>query len=361
MYNRVYNFAAGPATLPVEVLEKARDEMMNYKNTGMSVMEMSHRSKMYQDIIEEAEKDLRELLNIPQNYKVLFMQGGGTTQFACVPLHLLKNKAGYIISGHWAKKAMDEAKIYGDVKILASSEDKKFTYIPDCSDLDVSDVDYVYYCDNNTIYGTKFKEVPNAKGKILVADMSSCILSEPVDVSKYGIIFAGAQKNIGPAGVTIVIIREDLIESCSKYTPTLLQYKKLSGSNSLYNTPPTYNIYICGLVFKYLLENGGLNEVYNRNLEKQKMLYDYLDSSSFYSTRVNKKDRSMMNVVFNSPSEELDLKFVEEAKAEGLLNLKGHKVIGGLRASIYNSMTITGVEELIKFMKKFEEKYKCIK
>ncbi len=281
MYNRVYNFAAGPATLPVEVLEEARDEMMNYNNTGVSVMEMSHRSKMYQDIIEEAELNLRKLLNIPSNYKVLFMQGGGTTQFACVPLHLMHEKAGYILTGHWSKKAMDEAKIYGEVKVLASSEDKDFTYIPDCSDLAVEDVDYVYYCDNNTIYGTKFKNVPNAKGKILVSDMSSCILSERIDVSKYGIIFAGAQKNIGPAGVTIVIIREDLLSNCNKLTPTLLQYKKISEKNSLYNTPPAYNIYICGKVFKRLIKNGGLEAQEKRNKEKAKLLYDYLDNSDF--------------------------------------------------------------------------------
>ena len=252
MKKRVYNFAAGPAQLPEEVLKEAQKEMMNYKGTGMSVMEMSHRSKMYQDIIDSARNDLKELLNVPDNYKILFMQGGATTQFACVPLHLLKKCGGYINSGHWTKKAIVEAKMHGDVKVLASSEEDKFTYIPDCSDLDVSDVDYVYYCDNNTIYGTKFKEVPDAKGKILVADMSSCFLSEKIDVSKYGIIFAGAQKNVGPAGVTIVIIRDDLLDDCKPYTPTLLRYKVMADSESLYNTPPCYNIYICGLVFKWL-------------------------------------------------------------------------------------------------------------
>lgn len=357
-YERVYNFAAGPATLPVEVLEEARDEMMNYKNTGMSVMEMSHRSKMYQDIINEATSDLKELLNIPSNYKVLFMQGGGTTQFACVPLHFLKKKGGYINTGHWTKKAMKEASIYGDVKVLASSEDKDFTYIPDCSDLDVSDVDYVYYCDNNTIYGTKHKSVPNAKDKILICDMSSCFLSEKIDVSKYGLIFAGAQKNVGPAGVTIVIVREDLIDECNPLTPTLLKYKTLADSDSLYNTPPCYNIYICGKVFKWLKNNGGIDYINGINNKKANLLYDYIDSSSFYKARVTKDSRSIMNVVFNTPSELLDKKFVEEAAKNNLVNLKGHKVLGGLRASIYNAMTLEGVEALVAFMKKFEEENK---
>ena len=353
-YNRVCNFAAGPAVLPVEVLEEARDEMMNYKGSGMSVMEMSHRSKMYQDIINTARSDLKDLLNVPDNYKILFMQGGATTQFACVPLHLLKKCGGYINTGHWTKKAIIEAKMYGDVKVLASSEDKDFTYIPSCNDLDTSDVDYVYYCDNNTIYGTKFKEVPNAKGCTLVADMSSCFLSEEIDVSKYGIIFAGAQKNVGPAGVTIVIIREDLIEECKPYTPTLLRYKTLADSESLYNTPPCYNIYICGLVFKWLKKIGGISAIAARNRQKAKILYDYLDSSTFYTPRVDKNSRSLMNVVFKTKSDELDKKFVEEANKVGLLNLKGHKVLGGLRASIYNACSIEDVERLVEFMKKFE-------
>ena len=354
-YNRVYNFAAGPATLPVEVLEEARDEMLNYKNTGMSVMEMSHRSKMYEEIITSAENDLRKLLNIPDNYHVLFMQGGGTTQFACVPLHLLENCGGYILTGHWAKKAMDEAKKYGNVKVLATSEKDGFKLIPDCKELDTDDVDYVYYCDNNTIYGTKFKEIPNTNGKTLVCDMSSCFLSEMFDVTKYGIVFAGAQKNVGPAGVTIVIIRDDLVNKCKDFTPTLLQYKVQVEKKSLYNTPPAYNIYICGKVFKFLLNNGGLKEMEKKNNEKAKLLYDYLDQSSFYTPRVNKDSRSLMNVVFYTPNEELDLKFVKEASENGLLNLKGHKVLGGLRASIYNAMSKEGVEALIKFMKKFEE------
>ena len=357
MKKRVYNFAAGPAQLPEEVLKEAQKEMMNYKGTGMSVMEMSHRSKMYQDIIDSARKDLKELLNVSYNYKILFMQGGATTQFACVPLHLLKKCGGYINTGHWTKKAIVEAKMYGDVKVLASSEEDKFTYIPDCSDLDVSDVDYVYYCDNNTIYGTKFKEVPDAKGKILVADMSSCFLSEKIDVSKYGIIFAGAQKNVGPAGVTIVIIRDDLLDDCKPYTPTLLRYKVMADSESLYNTPPCYNIYICGLVFKWLKKMGGIDAIEARNKEKAKILYDYLDSTDFYQTSVDKDSRSLMNVVFRTKSDELDKKFVEEASKAGFVNLKGHKQVGGLRASIYNACDVNQVKKLVEFMKKFEVKY----
>lgn len=357
MKKRVYNFAAGPAQLPEEVLKEAQKEMMNYKGTGMSVMEMSHRSKMYQDIIDSARNDLKELLNVPDNYKILFMQGGATTQFACVPMHLLKKCGGYINSGHWTKKAIVEAKMHGDVKVLASSEEDKFTYIPDCSDLDVSDVDYVYYCDNNTIYGTKFKEVPDAKGKILVADMSSCFLSEKIDVSKYGIIFAGAQKNVGPAGVTIVIIRDDLLDDCKPYTPTLLRYKVLADSDSLYNTPPCYNIYICGLVFKWLKKMGGISTIEERNKEKAKILYDYLDSTDFYQTSVRKDSRSLMNVVFRTKSDELDKKFVEETTKAGFVNLKGHKQVGGLRASIYNACDVNQVKKLVEFMKKFEVKY----
>lgn len=357
MKKRVYNFAAGPAQLPEEVLKEAQKEMMNYKGTGMSVMEMSHRSKMYQDIIDSARNDLKELLNVPDNYKILFMQGGATTQFACVPMHLLKKCGGYINSGHWTKKAIVEAKMHGDVKVLASSEEDKFTYIPDCSDLDVSDVDYVYYCDNNTIYGTKFKEVPDAKGKILVADMSSCFLSEKIDVSKYGIIFAGAQKNVGPAGVTIVIIRDDLLDYCKPYTPTLLRYKVMADSESLYNTPPCYNIYICGLVFKWLKKMGGISAIEARNKEKAKILYDYLDSTDFYQTSVDKDSRSLMNVVFRTKSDELDKKFVEDAAKAGFVNLKGHKQVGGLRASIYNACDVNQVKKLVEFMKKFEVKY----
>lgn len=356
-YNRIFNFAAGPAMLPDEVLEVAKDELMNYKNSGMSVMELSHRSSLFNDIIIEAEENLRKLLNIPNNYKVLFLQGGATTQFSSVPLHLLKNKAAYINSGHWSNRAIIDAKVFGEVKIVASSEDDNFTYIPDCSDLNLDGCDYLYYCDNNTIYGTKFKNVPNSKGLPLVCDMSSCILSEEIDVSKYGIIFAGAQKNIGPAGVTIVIIREDLIEKCSEYTPNILKYKIHSEKNSLYNTPPTYTIYMCGLVFKYLLSIGGIKEQEKRNIEKANYLYDYLDNSIFYKTLSDTNHRSLMNVVFTTGNNELDLKFVTEAKKYGLENLKGHKVIGGLRASIYNAMPLEGVLALVEFMKKFEEQY----
>ena len=269
----------------------------------------------------------------------------------------MKKKAAYINTGHWSNRAITDAKMYGDVKVVASSEDELFTYIPNCSNLDINDCDYLYYCDNNTIYGTKFKEVPNALDKILVCDMSSSILSEKIDVSKYGIIFAGAQKNVGPAGVTIVIIREDLIEECNPLTPTMLRYKKHSDADSLFNTPPTYAIYICSLVFKDLIEHGGIEEIEKKNKFKAEYLYDYLDSSEFYTTRANKKDRSYMNVVFSTGNKELDLEFVEKAKERGLVNLKGHKVIGGLRASIYNAMEIDGVIELVNFMKEFEEKH----
>ena len=353
-YNRVFNFAAGPAMLPEEVLEVAKEELMNYKNSGMSVMEISHRSSLFNDIIKEAESNLRILLNIPNNYKVLFLQGGGSTQFSSVPLHLLKSKAAYINSGHWSSRAINDAKVFGEVDIVASSEDAKFSYIPDCSNLDLSNYDYLYYCDNNTIYGTKFKEVPNSKGIPLVCDMSSCILSEEIDVSKYGIIFAGAQKNIGPAGVTIVIIREDLIDNCKEYTPNILKYKIHSDKMSLFNTPPTFTIYICGLVFKYLLSIGGIKEQERRNIEKANYLYNYLDNSILYKTIARKDCRSLMNVVFTTGDTDLDLQFVDEAKKYGLENLKGHKVIGGLRASIYNAMPLEGVFALVEFMKKFE-------
>lgn len=355
--NRVYNFAAGPAVLPERVLKRAQKEMLNYNGSGMSVMEMSHRSDVYKKIIDDARNDLKTLLNVPDNYKILFLQGGASTQFSAVPLHLMKKKAAYINTGHWSNRAINDAKMYGDVNIVASSEDELFTYIPNCSNLDIDDCDYLYYCDNNTIYGTKFKEVPNVKNKILVCDMSSSILSEKIDVSKYGIIFAGAQKNVGPAGVTIVIIREDLIEECNPLTPTMLRYKKHSDAESLFNTPPTYAIYICSLVFKDLIEHGGIEEIEKKNKFKAEYLYDYLDSSKFYTTRANKKDRSYMNVVFSTGSKELDLEFVEKAKERGLVNLKGHKVIGGLRASIYNAMEIDGVIELVNFMKEFEEKH----
>ena len=356
--SRVYNFSAGPAVLPESVLKSAAEEMLDYKGCGMSVMEMSHRSKAFEEIIKTAESDLREIMHIPDNYKVLFLQGGASQQFAMIPMNLMKNKvADYIVTGQWAKKAYQEAAKYGKVNKIASSEDKTFSYIPDCSDLPISeDADYVYICENNTIYGTKFKELPNTKGKTLVADVSSCFLSEPVDVSKYGIIYGGVQKNIGPAGVVIVIIREDLItEDVLPETPTMLTYKTHADADSLYNTPPAYGIYMCGKVFKWLKEMGGLEAMKERNERKAKILYDFLDESKLFKGTVEKKDRSLMNVPFVTGDAELDAKFVKEAKAAGLENLKGHRSVGGMRASIYNAMPEEGVQALVDFMKKFEE------
>ena len=355
---RVYNFSAGPAVLPEEVLQEAADEMLDYQGSGMSVMEMSHRSKVYDAIIKEAEADLRELMNIPDNYKVLFLQGGASQQFAMIPMNLMKNKkADYIVTGQWAKKAAKEAELYGEVNVVASSADKTFSYIPDCSDLPISeDADYVYICQNNTIYGTRFTTLPNTKGKTLVADVSSCFLSEPIDVTKYGVVYGGVQKNIGPAGVVIVIIREDLItEDVLPGTPTMLRYKIHADNNSLYNTPPAYGIYICGKVFKWLKKMGGLEKMKEINEKKAKILYDYLDESKLFKGTVRKEDRSLMNVPFVTGNEELDAKFVKEAKAAGFENLKGHRTVGGMRASIYNAMPIEGVQKLVEFMKKFEE------
>ena len=356
--SRVYNFSAGPAVLPEEVLREAAEEMMDYSGCGMSVMEMSHRSKVFDEIIKEAEADLRELMNIPDNYKVLFLQGGASQQFAAVPMNLMKNKkAGYIITGQWAKKAYQEAKLFGEAVELASSADKTFSYIPDCSDLPITeDMDYVYICENNTIYGTKFKELPNTKGKDLVADVSSCFLSEPVDVSKYAIIYGGVQKNVGPAGVVIAIVREDLItDDVLPGTPTMLKYKTQADNDSLYNTPPCYGIYICGKVFKWIKNMGGLEAMKQKNEEKAKILYDFLDESKLFNGTVAPEDRSLMNVPFVTGNEELDAKFVKEAKAAGFENLKGHRSVGGMRASIYNAMPKEGVEKLVAFMKKFEE------
>lgn len=357
--SRVYNFSAGPAVLPEEVLKEAADEMLDYKGSGMSVMEMSHRSKVYDNIIKEAEADLRELMNIPDNYKVLFLQGGASLQFAMIPMNLMKNKkAGYIVTGQWAKKAYQEAKIYGEAVELASSADKTFSYIPDCSNLDIpEDLDYVYICENNTIYGTKYKKLPDTKGKTLVADGSSCFLSEPVDVSKYGVIYGGVQKNIGPAGVVIVIIREDLItEDVLPGTPTMMKYKIHADAESLYNTPPCYGIYICGKVFKWLKKMGGLSVMKEKNEEKAKILYDFLDESKMFKGTVVKEDRSLMNVPFVTGDAELDAKFVKEATEAGFVNLKGHRTVGGMRASIYNAMPREGVEKLVAFMKEFEAK-----
>ena len=344
--SRVYNFAAGPAVLPEEVLKEAADEMLDYNGTGMSVMEMSHRSKDFEVIIQDAERNLRELMNIPNNYKVLFLQGGASMQFAMVPMNLMKNRvADYIITGQWAKKAATEAEKFGKVNVLATSADKTFSYIPDMSKIKVSnDADYVYICHNNTIYGTTYHTLPDTKEKILVADMSSDILSQPIDVTQYGLIFAGVQKNIGPAGTVIVIIREDLItDDVLNGTPTMLKYKIHSDNNSLYNTPPAYGIYICGKVFKHLKKLGGLEVMKVRNEEKAKILYDYLDSSKLFKGTVVKEDRSLMNVPFITGNKELDDKFIKEAKKVGIENIRGHRTVGGMRASIYNAMPIEGV------------------
>ena len=356
--SRVYNFSAGPAVLPEEVLKEAAEEMLDYRGCGMSVMEMSHRSKMFENIIQEAEADLRDLLEIPDNYKVLFLQGGASQQFAMIPMNLMKNRvADYIVTGQWAKKAWQEAQKYGKANKIASSEDKTYSYIPDCSDLPISpDADYVYICENNTIYGTKFKKLPNTKGKTLVADVSSCFLSEPVDVSKYGILYGGVQKNIGPAGMVISIIREDLItEDVLPGTPTMLTFKTHADAGSMYNTPNCYCIYMCGKVFKWLKKMGGLSAMKESNEKKAKILYDFLDSSSLFKGTVVPEDRSLMNVPFVTGNKNLDAKFVKEAQEAGFENLKGHRTVGGMRASIYNAMPVEGVEALVNFMKNFEK------
>ena len=359
--SRIYNFSAGPAILPEEVLEEAAKEMLDYKGSGMSVMEMSHRGALFEGILQSAEEDLRELYQIPDSYKVLFLQGGGSGQFAMVPMNLMKNKeADYIVTGQWAKKAAQEAKKYGKVNIVASSEDETFSYIPNCDDLNISETaDYVYICENNTIYGTKFKTLPNTKGKPLVADISSCLLSEKMDITKYGMVFGGAQKNVGPSGVVIAIIREDLLaDDIQENVPTMLRYKTHIDSNSLYNTPPAYGIYICGKVFQWIRKQGGLEVIEKRNEEKAKLLYDYLDTSKLFKGTVKVQDRSLMNVTFVTGVEELDTKFIKEAKEQGLECLKGHRSVGGMRASIYNAMPKAGVEALVAFMKKFEEENK---
>ena len=355
---RVYNFSAGPAMLPVDVLQEAAAEMLDYQGCGMSVMEMSHRSKVFDGIIRQAETDLRELMQIPDNYRVLFLQGGASLQFAMIPMNLMKNRvADYIVTGQWAKKAAQEASLYGKVNVIASSADKTFSYIPDCSDLPISeDADYVYICENNTIYGTKFHTLPNTKGKTLVADVSSCFLSEPVDVSRYGLIYGGVQKNVGPAGMVIAIIREDLItEDVLPGTPTMMRYKIHDDAHSLYNTPPCYNIYMCGKVFQWLKKNGGLEAMKKRNEEKAAILYDYLDHSTMFHPTVEPSSRSLMNVPFITGDTELDAKFVKAAEVAGFVNLKGHRTVGGMRASIYNAMPIEGVAALVEFMKKFEK------
>ena len=360
-YNRVYNFSAGPSMLPVEVLEKVQKDLLNYEGSGQSVMEMSHRSKEYQKIIDDAEADLRELMHIPDNYKVLFVQGGGTLQFAMVPLNLLRNskKADYVLTGTWAKKAYKEACKYGDIRVIASSEDDKFTWVPKITKEDVrEDADYAYITTNNTIYGTKYNYIPETGNVPLVADMSSNILSEEIDVSRFGMIWAGAQKNVGPAGVTIVIVREDLIGFTGAEVPTYLDYKIHADNGSMYNTPPCFSIYVAGEVFKYLKSIGGIAEMERRNKEKAQMLYDFIDSSRLFSCPVAKEDRSLMNVVFVTGDAELDKKFIALAKENGMINLSGHRSIGGMRASIYNAMPKEGVAALVDFMRKFEEENK---
>lgn len=361
MYDRSYNFSAGPATMPVPVLEEIRDEMLNYRGSGMSVMEMSHRSKMFQQIYDEAEADLRKLMGIPNNYKVLFIQGGATLQFSMIPMNLLKNGvADYIVTGAWSKKAFKEAQKFGDVKCVASSEDRNFSYLPDCSDLPIREnADYVYICENETIHGTTYQTLPNTKGKILVSDQSSMFLSKPCNVSDYGVIYGGVQKNIGPAGLAIVIIREDLIRSdLDPKTPVYMRYDTHADAGSMYNTPNCWAIYVCGKVFKYLLNMGGLEAMAKYNEEKAKVLYDYLDSSSLFRGTVEKQFRSYMNVPFVTGSKELDAEVVAYTKAAGFDNLKGHKSVGGLRASIYNAMPIEGVKALVECLKQFESQHK---
>lgn len=359
MNNRVYNFSSGPAVLPESVLEKAKNEMLNYQNTGMSVMEMSHRSKAYEEIIYGTEKLLRELMDIPSNYKVLFLQGGASTQFAAIPLNI-GNKSGIVDiigTGMWTNKAESEARKYCQVNVVASSKDKMFSYIPEIKKENFTpNADYVHICWNNTIYGTKYTSIPDVGNVPLVADMSSCILSEKVDVSKFGIIFAGAQKNIGPAGLTVVIIRDDLIGIHRESTPTMLSYEIQAKNDSLYNTPPTYSIYICKLVLEWLKELGGVEKIQEINERKAKAFYDYLDSSKLFRSTVNPKDRSIMNIPFVTGDEEIDKKFVAAATEAGFVNLKGHRSVGGMRASIYNAMPEQGVTELIEFMRKFENK-----
>ncbi|MBO7710101.1 MAG: 3-phosphoserine/phosphohydroxythreonine transaminase [Lachnospiraceae bacterium] len=355
--DRVFNFSAGPAVLPEEVLAEVSSEMLNYRGCGMSVMEMSHRSAMFDEIITEAEKDLRDLLKIPEGYKVLFLQGGAHLQFAMIPMNLMKNKvADYIVTGQWAKRAYQEAARYGKANKIASSEDRTFSYIPDCSDLPISDdADYVYICENNTIYGTKFKTLPNTKGKTLVADVSSCFLSEPMDVSRYGIVYGGVQKNVGPAGMVISIIREDLItDDVLEGTPTMMKFKTHADAGSMYNTPNCFCIYVCGKVFKWLKAMGGLEQMKLRNEEKAKILYDYLDESRLFHGTVRPEDRSLMNVPFVTGDADKDAAFVKAAAANGFVNLKGHRSVGGMRASIYNAMPRTGVEKLVEFMKEYE-------
>ncbi len=360
-YDRTYNFSAGPATMPVPVLEEIRDEVLNYRGSGMGVMEMSHRSKVYQQIIDEAEQDLRDLMGIPDNYKVLFIQGGATLQFAMIPINLMKNgKAVYVETGAWSKKAISEAKKYGEVIVAASSKDRNYSYVPDCSDRDIpADADYVYICENETIHGTTWNKLPDTKGKILVSDQSSMFLSKPCNVSDYGLIYAGVQKNVGPAGMVVVIIREDLIRDdlCEK-TPIYLSYKTHADNGSMYNTPNTWSIYVCGKVFKYLKSLGGLEAMAKINEDKAKVMYDFLDESKMFKGTVDKADRSLMNIPFVTGDADLDAEVIAYTKKAGFENLKGHKSVGGLRASTYNAMPKEGVEALVECLKKFEAEHK---
>ncbi len=363
--SRVYNFSAGPAVLPEDVLRECADEMLDYRGCGMSVMEMSHRSAMYQQIIDEAEADLRSLMGIPDNYKVLFLQGGARQQFTAIPLNLFalpgaSGKADYILTGMWAKKAFQEAGRFIDAKAVASSADETFSYIPDCSDLPIrEDADYVYICENNTIYGTVYHELPNTKGKLLVSDVSSMFLSQPHEVQKYGVIYGGVQKNVGPAGLAIAIVRDDLIrEDVLPFTPTLLRWKTQADAGSLYNTPACYTIYICGLVFKWLKQQGGLEGIGKRNRDKAALLYDFLDQSQLFKPTARKEDRSIMNVPFITGDADLDAKFIAEAGEHNIANIKGHRSVGGMRASIYNAMPVEGVQALVDFMEEFEKKNK---
>lgn len=359
--DRVFNFSAGPSMLPLNVIEDAAANLASYEGCGQSVMEMSHRSKEFGKIIEDAEANLRDIMNIPDNYKVMFLQGGGTLQFAMVPLNLLRasKKADYVVTGSWAKKAYKEACKFGDIRVIASSEEDTFSYIPKFTKEDIRpDADYVYVCYNNTIYGTHFSEIPDTGDIPLVADMSSCILSEEIDVSRFGLIFAGAQKNVGPAGVTIVIIREDLLGYADEKVPTYLDYKIHADNGSMYNTPPCFAIYMAGEVFKHIKKMGGIKAMHDLDVEKAEKLYNYIDASDFYHCPVAEEDRSLMNVVFVTGDADMDKKFVAAAKEEGMVNLNGHRSIGGMRASIYNAMPMEGVDKLIAFMKKFAEENK---
>ena len=354
---RVYNFSAGPSMLPLEVLKKAQAEMLDYEGSGQSVCEMSHRSKVFDKIIKDAEALFREIMQIPDNYKVLFLQGGASTQFAAIPLNFMNGsgKADYIVTGVWGKKAFQEAQRYGNVRKVASSEDKVFSYIPKLKREDFDpEADYVYYCMNNTIYGTKFPYIPDVGDIPLIADISTCFLSEPIDVTKFAMLYGGAQKNIAPAGLTVCIIREDMLGHARDYTPTMLNYKTMADADSRYNTPPCFTIYMCKLVLEWIKEQGGLEAIRERNVRKAKLLYDYFDSSKMFRNVVNPEDRSLMNIPFVTGDEELDKKFIRESTDAGFINLKGHRTTGGMRASVYNAMPVEGVEKLIEFMKAFE-------